>query len=47
MGCQGPQRQVLVPHLAVVISEHDAAGADVSETGDIGEFAVFEIICEN
>ena len=40
MSCQGPQRQVLVPHLAVVISEHDATGADVSETGDIGEFAV-------
>ena len=40
MSCQRAQRQVLVPHLAVVIGEHDAAGTDLSETGDIGEFAV-------
>ena len=40
MSCQRAQRQVFVPHLAVVVGEHDTAGTDLSETGDIGEFAV-------
>lgn len=40
MNCQGPQRQVPVPHLAVVVGEHDAAGANLSETGDVRKFAI-------